>query len=109
MCGLVKAIHFVHVRRTEKSAVQAILPAVIRTANRLAQLAGISLAKSRPAVAADVVISPDFAVLVAQEDQALTHHLLHEIITCPGDLALMPHAQPARVENALPFCRKNLR
>ena len=47
------------------------------------------------------------AVLIAQDNEAFAHNGRHEVITCLGELTLMPDTKPLRGENSLFFLREH--
>ena len=87
-------------RRAEQFSIQTIRPGMIRALNRLVELAALFLAQTRAAMAADIVESAHFSLLIPQNDQAFTRHLRHEIITRLRQFTLMAHAQPSAGKNA---------
>src|SRR5437879_5846028 len=109
MLSFGKAVNFVHVRRARQSSIKGICQGVIGAANRLSEVVGLLLAEPSSVVSADIVESTNIALLIAQNDQTFTRHLLHEIIAGLGELTLMPYAEPLSGKNVLLFFRENLR
>ena len=108
MLSFIKPFDLVHVRSAEQLAVEAIGPGVIRTLDRLAQLAGLFLAEPCPAVAADIVKSTQLSLLITQNDQTFTGNLLDHTGAGFRQLTLVPHTQSLSGKNALLFLRKDL-
>src|SRR5467141_2303228 len=103
MVGLIKPLDVVHVRRAHQASVETVGPGVIRTLNRLAEVAVLFLAQSCAAVTADIVERAHLIILVAQNDHAFARNFLNEIITGLGNLTLMSNAQPSDGKNTLLF------
>ena len=108
MLSFVKTSDHVHVRRADQSSIQTIGPGVIRASDRLVESAAL-FDQTRPPVAADIVESTHSALLIPQNDQTFTRHVLHEKVPSRGELALMAHTQPVIGKNTLLFLRENLR
>ena len=104
--SLIEAGDGIHVRCPNQSAVKRIGPGVIWTLDRRAMPARL-LAQPRPSVAANIVKSTHCALLIAHHDEALTRHLLNEVIPRPGELALVPHAHPVPGKDLRLFLREN--
>ena len=60
-------------------------------------------------MAANIVKSMHCALLIAHHDKALTRHLLNKVIARPGELALVPHANPVPGKDLRLFLRENFR
>src|SRR5688572_1515777 len=95
-------------RGTDKSAIQSIRPGMIRTLQRLAELPTLFFAQARSAMSTNIIKRSQAPGLVAQSDDALARHVLHEIFAGLADLVLVPHAKPLPGKDPLLFLRKNL-
>src|SRR2546426_10956685 len=109
MFGFIESVDFVHVRSAKQSAIQIVGPGMVRALDRLVQPAAFYLAEPRPAMAADIVETTDFALLIPQNDETFARRVRGKIIPTGRDLILVPHAQPLRGKDTLLFFRKNLR
>jgi hypothetical protein len=58
---------------------------------------------------ANIMKSMHRALLIAHHDKALTRHLLNKVIPRPGELTLVPHANPVPSKDLRLFLRENLR
>src|SRR4030095_5325459 len=81
---------------------------MIRTLNGCRVSARL-LAQSRPAVAADIVKSVNLPAPSVHDDETLSCHLLDEIIARPGNLTLVPHANPLCGKDLRLFFREHFR
>src|SRR5205807_6298587 len=83
-------------------------PGVVRTLDRLGEAAAPLLAQPRPTVAADIVMRPQRAALVAQHDHALARDVGQEVVPGLGELRGAAHAHPAAREDPLRLLREDL-
>src|SRR2546430_2295986 len=105
---LVEAFHLAHVGGADELAVEGVGPGVVGALDRLGQAAAPLLAQPRPPVAADVVMRPQRAALVAQHDHALARDLGEEVVPGLGELRGAAHAHPAASEDPLRLLREDL-
>ena len=95
-------------RCPDQSAVKRIGPGVIWTLDRRAMATRL-LTQPSSSMAANVVKSMHCALLIAHHDKALTCYLLNKEIARPGELALVPHANPVLGKDLRLFLRENFR
>src|SRR5437870_1940728 len=105
---LVEAFHLAHVGGADELAVEGVGPGVVGALDRLGQAAAPLLAQPRPSVAADIVMRPQRAALVAQHDHALARDVGEEVVSRVGELRGAAHAHPAASENPLHLLREDL-
>src|SRR5207237_2197235 len=95
--------------RSDQPSVERIRPGVIGTLDGLGEPAAGLLAEPGAAVAADVVVGPDGAGPVAEEDNAFLPDGLEKIVPRVADPVLPPHAEPPSGKDPLRFLGKDLR
>src|SRR2546430_9350211 len=88
-------------RRTEEAAVERVGPRVIGTLNRFGEPAGFRFAQPGAAMAANVVIRPSLARLIAEHDDAFARNVDHEIIARRGERRVAADTDPMTGEDAL--------
>src|SRR5256712_2033730 len=105
---LVEAFHLAHVGGADELALEGVGPGVVRTLDRLGEAAAPLLAQPRPTMAADIVMRPQRAALVAQHDHALARDVGQEVVPGLGELRGAAHAHPAAREDPLRLLREDL-
>src|SRR5207244_6843345 len=106
--SLATARRLTHLRLAKKSPIQRVCPLEIRALNRC----GVSVlifAKSRAAVATNIVKAADRRSLIFRDDQAFAGYFRKEIVSGFSELALMAHQYPIGREYLLQLLSKNLR